>query len=105
MHVIATQENDMLLFDITLPNPGAADVVSRELTIKIGDQPAEVIVLAADAVTASSKGPQDTTLTISLVDIDDGGNRSEARVQDFVLSDTIPPPQPGELGVTVTGEE
>lgn len=106
MHTILTaEENDMLLFDVMLPAPGATDVVKRELTLTFEGQEPQVLELAGAATQVSSKGPQDTKLTLSLVDIDDAGNRSDARVQDALLADVIPPAQPGEMQIVVTGEE
>jgi hypothetical protein len=96
----------MLIFKAILPPPGAADVVSREFTLTLPDQEPVVISLAADALEVPDlRAPQDTVITLSLVDVDDGGNRSEARELSTTLIDTIPPPQPGELGIVITGEE
>lgn len=106
LEVIQTEkENDMLLFDVILPSPGAGDVVKRELTIARDGVDPIVLETDGDAAALSSKAPQDSELTLTLVDIDDAGNRSEPRVQTVTLADTIAPPQPGEMGIVVTGEE
>jgi len=95
---------DMIRFNVTLPPKAAPDVVSRELTISIGDSQ-EVKMLGADALEAEGfEGPQDSGVVVSLVDIDDSGNRSESSSISFVLADVVPPPMPGTLGVVVLDE-
>lgn len=102
-HVIG--ETDMALqFEVLLPSPGASDVVTRELSVTIGDAGLKVMQLPGIASSYKDEGPQDATVTVSLVDIDDVGNRSPARERTAVLTDTIAPPQPGELAINVTGE-
>lgn len=103
--LVTFQENEMLKFKLVLPAPGAADVVKRELSVKIADADAVLAELAADALEADGyEGQDDDAVEVSLVDIDDAGNRSEARVQTFTLADTIAPPVPGEIGLVVTAE-
>lgn len=96
----------MLNFSIVgLPAPGASDVVSRELSIQIGAAEPDVksVALEASEVTGFSGGDNET-VTVSLTDIDDAGNRSEPRVQSFTLVDNIAPPQPGEFGLRIDSE-
>jgi len=97
-------ENGMLKFVLTLPTKSAADVVSRVLTVTIGEE-VQVFELAADAVeTQEFECADNTEVFGSLADVDDAGNVSEAREFSFKIVDTIVPPMPGELGVRVTGE-
>jgi len=95
-----------ILFDVSLPPPGATDVVSRELFLTIDGAIVEVPLLPGNATIASGfQGPQGATVGATLVDIDDAGNRSEPSPKLVAtLQDTIPPPAPGELGLIVTGE-
>jgi hypothetical protein len=96
----------MLKFKLVLPSPGASDVVSRKITVKIGEQDVLDAELAGDALeTAEMSGVDNDPVVGSLVDVDDAGNMSPAREFSFVLIDSIAPPQPGELGIVVTGEE
>ena len=103
-----TQKNGdqkMLQFTLTLPPVGAPDVVSRELTTKVGDAEPVVVVLTPDVVEQAGFECEDNAVvTAALVDVDDAGNRSEAREQSWTVVDTIAPPLPGELGLLVTGE-
>ena len=95
---------DMILFNVSLPPKAAPDVASREVTIKIGDAE-EVKSLGPDVeLVEGLEGEQDLSVMVSLVDIDDAGNRSEASVAEAVLVDTVAPPQPGALGIVVVGE-
>lgn len=96
---------DMIQFKVNLPPKAAPDVVSRELVVVIANGDPDVRVLDAEASeVAGYEGPQDSTVNVSLVDVDDSGNRSEASTVDFVLVDLVPPPMPGELGVVVVDE-
>lgn len=104
-YLVLKEVNDMLKFVLTLPQAGAADVVARKLTVKVGDAEAESFDLAGDAVESQEFECADNTeVTGSLVDVDDAGNESAASEFSFVIVDTFPPPQPGEVGVKVTGE-
>jgi hypothetical protein len=96
--------NGMLNFVLDLPVAGAADVVSRELTVVV-DGVSSVETLAGDAaVSADYSGIDNAVVTGSLVDVDDAGNRSEASEFSFVLTDTVAPPAPGAVGLRVTAE-
>lgn len=98
-------DDGMLKFVLVLPQAGASDVVSREVRLSVADVLYEVD-LAGDVVeTAEFTGEDNAVVTGTLVDVDDAGNRSEAREFSFVLVDTVAPPQPGELSIKVTGEE
>ena len=96
-----------LTFEILLPVlPIPHDVLTRRLSYSIaGGDVVTVDMATTDVLLPGLAGEDGDTLSVTLVDIDDAGNSSEAREQEFVLSDTIPPAQPGEIGVRVTGEE
>ena len=98
----------MLHFVITLPPTRAADVVQRELKITIGDQTEQTVhpeLTAAE--TQEFSGNDNDAVHAELVDIDDATppNRSEPSVLDGVLTDTVAPPQPGQMGIRVTRED
>jgi hypothetical protein len=97
---------DKILFQVVLPPKSAPDVVRRELTVSFADGSQDVIELSADATSSDTlKGDQDSEISVSLVDIDDAGNRSEPSLAAFELLDTVAPPAPGELGLSIVGEE
>lgn len=97
--------DDMLKFVLVLPPAGAHDVVNRELSLQIGnDQPQVIDVDSSKNETSELSGLQNDVVKGSLVDIDDAGNRSEARDFEMILLDTLAPPKPGEIGLRVTDE-
>ena len=101
---------DRIDFNVPLPTLAVPhDVATRELSWSFdrGNGPEgqpSVSVPASEEVVAGLFGPQDAAVHFSLVDIDNAGNRSEPRVHDDVLTDSVSPPQPGEFGIVVTGE-
>ena len=95
----------MLTFSVDLPPAGASDVTTRELSVKVGESDAVIRTLAGSDVEAGGfEGEQDTEVFLSLIDVDDKGNRSEPREQTATLFDNLAPPQPGQLGIRVTAE-
>lgn len=92
----------MLRCQLQLPPPGAPDVVLRELTQVING--IQTVLNVEQGYTFLAE--DGAMVSLSLVDIDDAGNRSEpSPTLTFTATDTIAPPTPGELGVTVIGEE
>lgn len=96
----------ILVYDVGLPPIAeGSDTASRELTLTVGDGQPEVIPLGADP-TVRIRVPQDSAVVLSLVNIDDGGNRSEPSTQSFTALDTIPPEAPGPFGeIKLVAEE
>jgi hypothetical protein len=101
-------ENDMkvILYKVVLPTEVDATTVNRELSVQVGDNPADVHQVPVDqAEVTDLEGPVDTPVCLSLVDVDDVGNRSIPSTLNVVLADTFPPQQPGEMSVVATGEK
>lgn len=102
---IVSEDGKMLKFVLDLPAPGASDVVKRELSVRVGSADVKSIELdGAALVTEELEGADNDSVDGQLIDIDDAGNRSEASSFSFVLTDTIPPPAPGAVGLRVTAE-
>jgi hypothetical protein len=96
---------DVLSYTVTAALPVDADVVSRMLTIVVNGEDMGTVDVPVDSTELSVfSAPQDAEVTLTLVDVDDAGNKSEPAVYSFVATDTIAPAQPGGLGVTLTGE-
>lgn len=96
----------MLQFVINLPGVGAADVVERRLTVTIGAGEPQLLNPATDATESIElSGNDNEPVHAELVDVDDAGNVSQPSTLDAILADTLPPPAPGAMGITVTGEE
>lgn len=96
---------DLLSFVLTVP-PADGDVVNRKLALTMPD--GTVVnseVAGKDAADSETfEVPQDSVVKVSCVNVDDAGNESDPRVQEFTIADTIPPAAPGEMAVKVTSE-
>jgi hypothetical protein len=107
--LLKQEANMALVYTVTAGKPGAADVVSRELSVVVnGVALGEPVSFAGDVTSLGEvKVEQGAEVTLSLVDIDDATpqNRSQPAVVTFVAVDTIAPPKPGEFGVTLAREE
>jgi hypothetical protein len=92
-------------FEITfaLPPPAAADVVNRELTISITGVDSPIVQNLNGAARESDRVQfdEDAELSVTLVDIDNAGNRSPASAA-FVyrVVDDVAPPAPGAVGIS-----
>lgn len=105
INVLSEGEGSMLTFVLVLPEKSASDVESRELTVSVAGGESQVFSLSGDETTSQEfDGEEGDVVSGSLVDIDNAGNRSEAREFSITLVDTIAPPQPGEVGVKVVSE-
>ena len=94
-----------LQFEVTLSPPAVSDVVSRKLSVTVGDGTTIERTLFPDEMSVGGfEGNDRDIVEVSLVDLDGRGNASEPRTLSTVLVDTIAPPQPGELGIRVTGQ-
>lgn len=103
---VVREEDEMLFFTLALPEPGAADVVSRQVIVTVGTgEPQTLNLSGSDLVTPELSGADNDTVIGTLVDTDDAGNASPAREFNFVLTDTIAPAQPGDVGINVLREE
>jgi len=98
---------NVLTYSVSAAAPVDGDVVTRLLTLVVNGEDqgtAELPATAADNLSVFSV-PQDAEVVLTLVDVDDAGNKSEPAVLTFTATDTIPPQQPGALGVTLVSEE
>lgn len=102
------RENDMdiLIYEADLPAvPEGTDVQEQELTITVDGVARDPQNIPLESAVATFEVPQDSEVSLSLVYVDDGGNRSAAREQTFTAIDTIAPDAPGDFGeIRLTGE-
>jgi hypothetical protein len=99
---------DVLVYKVSVGPVVDADVVERQLAVVVDglEQPESRKVFPASATDLGEiRVPQDASVELSLVDVDDAGNRSEPAVFEFVAVDTLPPAAPGAFGVTLVAEE
>lgn len=95
-----------LVYSVTAGAPVDADVTSRELTVAVnGEMVAERILSGNATDLGEVTVPQGGIVLLTLVDVDDAGNRSQPATVEFTAADTIPPAQPGSFGVTLVREE
>lgn len=103
--LLKREEDSMLKFVLVLPEIGAADVVKRQVALQIGSEEPQNLEIGPDELeTQEFSGSDGDIVSGSLVEVDDAGNSSEPRDFEFVLTDTLVPPQPGQLGLRVTEE-
>ena len=99
-------ESEMLVYSVTAGPAVDSDVASRRLVVTVNGDVQSTAEHAADTTSFGEIAvPQDANVVVSLVDIDDAGNESQPSFFEFVAKDTIPPSQPGALGVTLVREE
>lgn len=109
--VLQIRRNDMadvLVYKVSVGAPVDADVVERQLVVALNgnSSPDEFKVFSADATDLGEvRAKQGDNVLLTLVDVDDAGNRSEPAVLEFVAEDSLPPAQPGAFGVTLVREE
>lgn len=110
LNIISEIEN-VLTFSIGLPSAPAEknDIVSGALTVTIGSAEPQKIETTKDQTAVEGlKGEQGDLVLASFVWLDDAtppNPSTNPAVLSVVLSDTIPPADPGSLSLTVTGEE
>jgi len=97
---------DLIKFKVAVPAEATGDVLKRTGSVTFANGTVTPFEVSGKDAAESEEfsGDQDSTVIVSLVNVDDAGNESPARVQSFVLVDTIAPPEPGEIGLFVTGE-
>ncbi len=84
-------------------NPGDG-VVSRELTVTVNAVPS-VALLPFGTAQHDLWAKEGDVVSMTLVDIDQAGNRSQPSASaSIVVSDTIPPGTPGVIGVSITAQ-
>lgn len=99
---------DVLVYKVSVGPVVDKDVVERQLVVAVNgaSSPDEFKVFSAEATDLGEiRVKQDDKVLLTLVDVDDVGNRSEPAVFEFVAADTLPPAQPGAFGVTLVAEE
>ena len=107
VRMVSEGNNGMSKFALVLPAPGASDVAGRELVFAVnGDEPVTQTLPGSAEKSDEFDAIESDIVAGTLVDIDDAtpANRSEPRFFELVLSDTIAPPQPGEVGAVMVSE-
>ena len=88
-------------YDLGLPHVGAPDVKTRELSITVAGQASVLTFEASTRAHTLSGVPEGAVVSITLVDIDDAGNRSlPSPALVFTAVDDVPPDQPAAVVIT-----
>lgn len=96
---------DKLTYEISVDGAGSPDVVKRVLSVSIDAGDAVVTEFAPGSTDLGKiEVPQDSSVLLSVVDVDDAGNESAPLSYGFVARDTIAPETPAGLNVKLTGE-
>lgn len=97
---------NVLTYRVSVNAPVDGDVVSRELTVTVNGVESTVVTTAGNATDLGSVDvPQDALVVLSLVDVDDAGNKSPPATVEFTAVDTLAPAQPGGFNVTLVSEK
>ena len=97
---------NVLTYSVSVAAPVDADVVSRVLTVTVNGVEQPAVTLAGNATDLGSVDvPQDSQVVLSLVDVDDAGNKSAPASVEFTAVDTLAPAQPGGFNVTLVSEK
>jgi len=80
---------DLMIYTLDL-GPVDPDVVEREVTIVVGGNTTTTKV-SIDSNSVEVSGPQDAEASLTIVDVDDAGNKSVPVEHSLVLSDTVAP--------------
>lgn len=89
---------------VALPPPVDSDTTVRELTTTINGGTPVVSNLSTANPEFNFFASKSDSVTCSLVDIDADGNRSTPSSRTIVVTDTIPPHQPGSLDMSVVDQ-
>lgn len=95
---------DKLVYSVKSDAPSAADVVARVLTVSVDGVENASQFGAGVTDFGTVEVVEGASVVLTLVDVDNAGNRSEPASVSFVAADTLPPGQPGGFGVTLVGE-
>jgi hypothetical protein len=93
-----------LTYSVVAAPASDADVVERILTATVNGESAEKAYPASTSKFDDLTVTQGDLVILTLVDVDDAGNRSGPASLSFEAEDTIPPADPSGLGVTLVSE-
>ena len=89
---------DVLTYKLTM-NEVSVDVETQELSVVVDGGDPEVHVVEASVSVVEFSVPQDSKVDLSLIYVDDAGNKSEPAMMSFIAEDTLPPEMPDTVGV------
>jgi len=95
-----TEQLVMLRYTVNLPPaPNIDDLATREAHISV-DGTETIQTLAPDATFFAFDVDRNKSVSLTLVDVDTSGNKSDpSEALAFTSTDTVPPPVPGGMSV------
>lgn len=81
------------------------DTVTREVTVDRKDGSAPEVLTYDIGSPSSFLVPEGSSVTVSVQDTDNAGNKSPVTSGDFTVADTFPPSAPGEVSLVAIAEE
>ncbi len=101
LRLLGSEVLTVLRYTFSLPPaPAVDDLARREANVVAGTAEGTAVSIAKDATSFTFDFDRDVAVSITLTDIDTSGNRSPASAPlEFTTTDTVPPPQPGILGI------
>lgn len=95
---------NQLTYSVVAAPASDSDVVERILTKTVNGESSSKSYAGDASKFDDLTVTQGDLVILSLVDVDDAGNRSGAATLSFTAEDTIPPADPSGLGVTLVSE-
>ena len=93
-----------LIYEIIFSAPGASDIAARELTTVVNSGTPSVSTFGPTVTTTQATYEVNDAVVLTLVDINSSGTRSDAsQAVSFTALNTIKPPTPGIVSVTLVG--
>lgn len=106
--LIQRKGDDMTEYQATglfQPVKPADKVTTREMVVTLNGAAQPAVNLPPTANQYDQWFKEGDVIKYTLTDIDQAGNRSIVReTADVTVSDTVPPAQPGEIAVSITGQ-
>lgn len=96
----------ILTFALLLPEADSS-VARRKLIVTVRGEPvfdSEIDPSLSELELPAFRGQHGDVVETRLVDYDEAGNASPVSIGNFVLQDIVPPKQPGEMKLKITGE-
>lgn len=93
-----------LKYTIAFAPPGAPDVVTRRFGVQLNGGETTTEELPVGQADKELVVLQGTHVKLSLADVDDAGNVSPPAENEFDALDTLAPPMPGPMTVTLVEE-
>lgn len=105
LNLLKEQDMDNIVFSVKLGAPKAADVVKRRVEVTVNSVPLfNEYVDVTETEIGPFGGEEGSTVTVTVVDVDNAGNESQPVVLTDTLKDVFSPPAP-DASIVLLREE